>query len=71
MQRIIAELRREEISFMSLGGLGSGYRVSISTQDVPHWKRIIDRLMKEGLLQGYTMWGLDDNGHGFVRIPAD
>jgi len=46
---------------------GNGTVVRISLKDLGRWKRAVDKLIEDGVLQ-YYRWGTDMEGYGLVPV---
>ena len=68
-QLIFKHLVKSMIVIDYHGGLGSGYKLTISRSELPLWKTMIDRLHKKKLLRYYKAYKLDKYGYGLVPLP--
>jgi hypothetical protein len=69
VELIKLELAKANVFYQYAGGLGRGYELAVWTEQRAEWKRLVDRLIREGELKYYKRWSLDH--HGFGLVPLD
>ena len=67
---ILRQLRKSQLSYSYQGGLGSGYELTITPENVAAWKALIQDLHDKKKLRHYRPYEVDENGFG-IRPPHD